>query len=51
MAAQLKDGGRYPANQRLPQAEFIRLAESCQNPKPASKRFKDLMANAGKKKS
>jgi hypothetical protein len=51
MAAQVKDGGRYPANQRLPQAEFVKLVEACQNPRPASKGFKDLMAGAGNKKT
>jgi hypothetical protein len=42
MAAQLKDGGRYPAVQKLKKDEFVRFVEACQeSPKP-SERLKML---------
>jgi hypothetical protein len=43
MAAQLKDGGRYPSIQRLRQADFQRLAAACQNPKAPSQGLRDLV--------
>lgn len=46
MAAQLKDGGRYPSIQKLRQADFERLAAACQNPKAPSQGFRDIVKKA-----
>lgn len=43
MAAQLKDGGRYPSIQKLRQADFQRLAAACQNPKAPSQSLRDIV--------
>lgn len=42
MAAQLKDGGRYPAVQKLKKDEFVRFVEACQEPAKPSASLKML---------
>lgn len=50
MAAQLKDGGRYPSVQKLRAADFQRMALACQNPKEPSQGFRDLVRKTLKAK-
>ena len=50
MAAQLKDGGRYPSVQKLEKAEFARFVTTCQNaPKPSQSLQRLLEASLARK--
>ena len=46
MAAQLKDGGRYPAVQKLKKDEFVRFVQTCQEAPKPSDTLKALIRNA-----
>lgn len=51
MAAQLKDGGRYPAVQKLKKDEFVRFVETCQEAPKPSAALKALVRNAHRRTS
>jgi hypothetical protein len=51
MAAQLKDGGRYPAVQKLDKAQFSRFAAACEAaPKPSAS-LKGMLEKVGGRKA
>jgi len=51
MAAQLKDGGRYPATHKLDPQAYQRFVQACENPPAPSEELKALMFRAGQRKA
>jgi hypothetical protein len=48
MAAQSKDGGRYPADKKIAADQFARFVADCKNPPAPPPMLLRLMADAAK---